>query len=113
MEILISMKGEDENKYIYKNPYMNYAFSQSNGYFIAEIRESDDHKIQLLQKYSNILLKKLNKEGNYSIEHTQLGFKLKKKVDVDKEYTEDWDEWVEFSRELYEELEEFFENEII
>jgi hypothetical protein len=24
---------------------------------------------------------------------------------------EEWDEWVEFSRELYEQLEEFFEDE--
>ena len=111
MEILISMKGIDEGKYSFKNPYMNDAFSQSNGYFIADIREPDEDKVKILQKYGIILLEKLKEKGKYSIEQTGQGFKLMRKVNQDKDYTEDWDEWAAFSELLHHELEEFFSNE--
>ncbi|NIP29867.1 MAG: hypothetical protein GTO02_06375 [Candidatus Dadabacteria bacterium] len=111
MEILISMKGVDDSKYSFKNPYMNEAFSQRNGYFIAEIREHDLNKVRILQKYGIILLKKLKEKGKYSIEETKHGFKLMRKVNEDKNYTDDWDEWAEFSNLLYQELTSFFEDD--
>lgn len=111
MEILISMKGVDDGKYVFQNPYMNDSYSQSNGYFIAEIREPDEKKAEILKKYGIILLRKLKDKGNYSIEQTGYGFKLMRKVNENKDYTEDWDEWAAFSELLHKELEEFFKNE--
>lgn len=110
MEILISMKGVNEGKYVYRNPYMNDAFSQSNGYFIAEIREADRDKVRVLHKYGIILLRKLREKGNYSIEETSFGFKLMRKVNEEKNYIDDWDEWAAFSEMLHRELEIFFKD---
>ena len=112
MEILISMKAENINRTYFMNSYqMDMPSHQTNGFFIAEIREPDPEKVELLQKYSDILLKKLNKNGNYATEFTSIGFKLKMKVDEQKDYMEEWEKWVEFSNELHEELEAFFERE--
>ena len=111
MEILISMKADDMNRTKFRNLQMDMPATQTNGYFVAEIRDSDSEKIELLKKYGDILLKKLNTKRNYAIEYTDIGFKLKKQVDYDKDYMEEWENWVEFSRELYDELETFFENE--
>ena len=111
MEILISMKAEDMNRTKFRNLQMDMPATQTNGYFVAEIRDSDSEKIELLKKYGEILLKKLNTKRNFAIEYTAIGFKLKKQVDYEKDYMEEWDEWVEFSRELYEQLEEFFKDD--
>ncbi len=111
MEILISMKADDMNRTKFRNLQMDMPATQVNGYFVAEIRDSDSKIISMLRKYGDILLKKLNKNGNFAIEYTEIGFKLKKQVDGSKDYMEEWEEWVAFSRELYEGLESFFENE--
>jgi len=111
MEILISMKADDMRRTKFRNLQMDMPDTQINGHFIAEIREAELDKIDLLKKYGEILLKKLNSKRNYAIEYTEHGFKLKKMVDYDKDYMEEWDGWVEFSRELYEQLKEFFEEE--
>lgn len=111
MEILISMKADDMNRTRFRNLQMDMPATQTNGYFIAEIRDSDREKIEMLKKYGEILLKKLNTRRNFAIEYTDIGFKLKKQVDNEKDYMEEWESWVEFSRELYNELETFFENE--
>jgi len=111
MEILISMKADDMRRTKFRNLQMDMPDTQINGHFIAEIREAELDKIDLLKKYGEILLKKLNSKRNYAIEYTEYGFKLKKMVDYDKDYMEEWDGWVEFSRELYEQLKEFFEEE--
>ena len=109
MEILISMKGVDDDKYVFKNPYMNDAFSQSNGFFVAEIREFEKDKIELLQKYSEILIEKLKEKGEFSLERTEHGFRLMRRVNENKDYTADWDEWAAFSDLLYQELVSYFE----
>jgi len=111
MEILISMKADDMRRTKFRNLQMDMPDTQTNGHFIAEIRETELDKVDLLKKYGEILLKKLNTKRNYAIEYTKHGFKLKKKVDYDKDYMEEWDGWVQFSHELYEQLEEFFEEE--
>ncbi len=111
MEILISMKADNMRRTKFRNLQMDMPDTQINGHFIAEIREAELDKIDLLKKYGEILLKKLNSKRNYAIEYTEHGFKLKKMVDYDKDYMEEWDGWVEFSRELYEQLKEFFEEE--
>lgn len=87
---------------------MNSASSGTNRYFIAEIRDSQKKKIDLLRKFSHILLKKLNDPITYSVEDTELGFKLLRKVNNNKNYTDDWDDWVKFSEQLHEDLEQFF-----
>ena len=104
------MKGVDEGKYAFENPYMNNSYSQ-NGYFIAEIRELDETKVEILKKYGSILIDKLKEKGKYSVEQTNYGFKLMRKVNQERDYTEDWDEWSAFSRLLYDELKGFFDNE--
>ena len=105
------MKADDMNRTKFRNLQMDMPATQTNGYFVAEIRDSDGDKVEMLKKYAVILLKKLNARRNYAIEYTDIGFKLKKQVDTDKDYMEEWENWVEFSRELYEELETFFEEE--
>ena len=106
MEILISMKS-GENSTVFDNPYMNSASSSTDRYFIAEIRDSEKSKIDLLQKFSLILLRKLNDPVSYSVENTEYGFKLLRKVNNEKNYTDEWDNWVNFSEQLHEDLEQF------
>jgi len=107
MEIFISMKAQDLSTTIFKNSMMDIPSAQVNGFFIAELRESDTERVRLLHRYADILNKKLNNNNNYGIEYTSLGFKLRKRVDEKKEYMEEWDNWVQFSQELYKELEGF------
>lgn len=111
MEIFISMKAEDMSTTVFRNSMMDIPSAQNNGFFIAELRESSENKVRLLHRYAEILINKLNTNGDYGIEYTTLGFKLKRKVDENKEYMEEWERWVQFSRDLYEELEKFLYNE--
>lgn len=112
MEIFISMKAEDLSTTVFRNSMMDIPSAQVNGFFIAELRESDKEKVKLLHKYAEILIKKLNESSNdYTVEYTNLGFKLKRRVNEEKEYMSEWENWVEFSRELYEELQSFFYQE--
>ncbi len=108
MELLISMKAEDIKKTIFSHSAMDIPSAQTNGYFIAEIRDSDKEKIKLLHRYADLLFKKLHSKDIYRIEYTKLGFRLKRKVNEENEYMEEWENWVEFSRELYKELENLF-----
>lgn len=107
MEIFISMKAQDMNTTVFRNSMMDIPSAQSNGFFIAELRESSEQRVKLLHRYAEILIKKLNTNGEYGVEYTSIGFKLKRRVDEDKEYMEEWEKWVQFSRDLYEELENF------
>ncbi len=111
MELLISMKAETLNKGIYfeKSTIMQMPTAQSDGYFIAEIREADDNKRELLRRYVDILREKLSSEEDYGLEITSLGFKLLKRVDEDIEYMDAWERWVRFTRTLYRELNDFVE----
>ncbi len=42
----------------------------------------------------------------FQVEDTNIGFKLLKRVEEDKEYMEAWEDWVIFSRNLLRQLEE-------
>lgn len=107
MEIFISMKAQDLSTTVFRNSMMDIPSAQSNGYFIAELRESSEERVKLLHRYAEILIRKLNTSGDYGVEYTTLGFKLKRRVDEEKEYMDEWEKWVRFSRDLYEELESF------
>lgn len=108
MELFISMKAETINKGIYfqESNIMQMPTAQSKGYFIAEFREGSDEKLRLLKKYVEILRQKLYGDEEFHIEDTNIGFKLLKRVEEEKEYMEAWGEWVIFSRKLFRELEE-------
>ena len=43
------------------------------------------------------------------MENYNNGIIVKKKVDESREYMDEWEEWVEFSNTLFEELESFFD----
>jgi len=104
MDLLISMKAETILKGLeLSSNIMMMPTAQSQGYFIAEFRESDSEKIKLLKRYVEMLEGKLDK-NIFQTELTSYGFKLKKKVDEDIEYMEAWERWVVFSRTLYNEL---------
>ena len=104
MDLLISMKAETILKGLELSAnIMMMPTAQSQGYFIAEYREGDSEKINLLKRYVEMLEGKLDK-NIFQIELTSHGFKLKKKVDEDIEYMEAWERWVVFSRTLYNEL---------
>ena len=111
MEILISMKADNLNKTVYQNLQMDLPSTQTNGYFIAEIREGEKDKLILLKRYAELLEIKLKEIGEFSLEDTILGFKIKRKVNYDNEYMDEWEGWVKFSRELYEELEQFIDEQ--
>jgi hypothetical protein len=106
MEVLISMKAEYLNKGIYfeKSSFMQMPTAQTEERFIAEFREGDNEKLKLLNRYVEILENKLNKDDEFQIEHTNYGFKLLKPVNQNRDYMEEWDEWVVFSRRLLNEL---------
>jgi len=111
MELFISMKAETLNKGIYfqESNIMQMPTAQSRGYFIAEFREGSDEKIRVLKKYVEILRHKLAGDEEFHIEDTQIGFKLLKRVEEDKEYMEAWGEWVIFARRLLRDLEEILD----
>ncbi len=106
MEVLISMKAEYLNKGIYfeKSSFMQMPTAQTAEKFIAEFREGDKEKLKLLNRYVEILENKLNKDGEFQIEHTNYGFKLLRPVDQNKDYMEEWDGWVVFASTLLNEL---------
>ena len=108
MELLISMKADTLNKGIYfkESNFMQMPTAQSAGYFIAEFREADDEKLEILNRYADILQQKLQDDQEHYLELTSIGFKLYKKVDEDAEYMEEWAEWVIFARKLLRELKE-------
>ncbi len=56
MEILISMKADDMRRTKFKNLQMDMPDTQTNGHFIAELREAEIEKIVLLKRYGEILL---------------------------------------------------------
>lgn len=109
MELFISMKAEDINPTMFKHMTMDMPSSKTNGYFLAEIRDSDNKKVELLHRYSTILEGKLRNLGIFIVMNTSIGIVVKKKVDESKDYMVEWEKWVEFSRNIFEELESFFE----
>lgn len=111
MELFISMKAEDINPTMFKHMTMDMPSSKTNGYFLAEIRDSDTEKVEILHRYSTILESKLQNLGFFLVENTNNGIIVRKKVDETKDYMTEWEEWVEFSRNLFEDLEAFFEED--
>lgn len=105
MELFISMQAEILNKGIYfECTAMQMPTARTGEQFVAEFREGDKDKLQLLNRYVDILETKLNENDQFHIEHTNYGFKLLKPVDPDKDYMELWEEWVVFTRVLLDEL---------
>ena len=105
MELFISMQAEILNKGIYfECTAMQMPTARTAEQFVAEFREGDKDKLQLLNRYVDILEKKLNENDQFHIEHTNYGFKLLKPVHPDKDYMELWEEWVVFTRVLLDEL---------
>lgn len=105
MDIIISMKAETIQKGLYMNcNIMQMPTAQTKPYFIMELREDDEGKLKLIKQYAEILQKKFDGDEEFVIEHTNIGIILKKKVDEGVEYLKEWDDWVAFSRKVYEEL---------
>lgn len=109
MELFISMKAEDINPNMFKHMTMDMPSPKTNGYFIAEFRDSDSEKVKVLHRYSSMLESRLQKHGFFLVEQRESGIVVRKKVDESKDYMGEWESWVEFSRNLFEELEAFFE----
>ncbi|MER3445636.1 MAG: hypothetical protein C4291_01845 [Candidatus Dadabacteria bacterium] len=104
MDLLISMKAETiEKGFEPQWSIMSMPTAQSGGYFIAEFRESDRGKLDLLKRYAEILKDRLD-GNNFKIDLTSYGFMVKKRVDEDTPYMEAWERWVNFSRMIYNEL---------
>ncbi len=107
MDIFISMKAETIQKGLYMNcNIMQMPTAQTKPYFIMELREDNEGKLKLIKKYAEILQNKFYGDEEFLIEHTNFGIILKKRVDEGVEYMEAWDNWVAFSRNVYEELAE-------
>ncbi len=114
MELFISMQAETINKGIYfeKSNVMQMPTARTGEIFVAEFREGDKEKLDLLKRYVEILEQKLDTDNDFHIEHTNYGFKLLKPVPQDKDYMEVWEEWVVFSRSLLSELKQILGEEI-
>ena len=105
MDLFISMKAETIQEHLFiKCNMMQMPTAQTNPYFIAEIREDDPEKLDLLFKYEGLLKNKLLNDDEYIIEHTNLGFKIKKKVDESKDYMQEWEKWTNLSSMIFKEL---------
>lgn len=105
MDILISMKAETIQKGLYMNcNIMQMPTAQTRPYFIMELREDNEDTLKLIKQYAEILQKKFDRDEEFLIEHTNIGIILKKRVDENIEYMEAWENWVVFSRKVYEEL---------
>jgi hypothetical protein len=105
MDLLISMKAETILRSLEYGPgMMRTPTAQAKPYFIAEFREDKEDKLKLLKDYADILKKKLDGNEEFLIEYTNIGIIVKKRVDEKVEYMEEWEGWVSFSRNLYDEL---------
>ncbi len=105
MDLFISMKAETIQEHLFiKCNMMQMPTAQTNPYFIAEIREDDPDKLDLLFKYEGLLKNKLLNDDDYIIEHTNIGFKIKKKVDESKDYMQEWEKWANLSSMIFKEL---------
>lgn len=106
MELFISMKAETINKGIYfkESTIMQMPTAQSDGHFVAEFREGDEDKLEVLNRYIELLKQKLNGEQEFYIQETEYGFKLLKPVDYDQEYNDAWEDWVKFNQVLLRDL---------
>jgi len=105
MDLLISMKAQTILKGLYIDcNLMQMPTAQTEPFFIAEFREDREDQLELLTNYAKILQEKFDGDQDFLIEFTQLGFIIKKKVDENLEYMDEWGNWVSFSRKLYEEL---------
>lgn len=112
MELFISMKAETIQEHLFiKCNMMQMPTAQKNPYFIAEIREDDPDKLDLLFKYEGLLKNKLLNDDEYIIEHTNIGFKIKKKVDETKDYMQEWEKWTNLSSMIFKELKRVVEED--
>ncbi len=112
MDLFISMKAETiQERLFIKCNIMQMPTAQTNPYFIAEIREDDVNKLELLYKYDNLLREKLDGEEEYILERTNIGIKIKQKVDETKDYMEEWDKWTKFSYMIFAQLKKVVEQD--
>ncbi|NIP31780.1 MAG: hypothetical protein GTN99_10060 [Candidatus Dadabacteria bacterium] len=112
LDLFISMKAETIQEHLYiKCNLMQMPTAQNNPFFIAEIREDEPDKLELLFKYEDLLRDKLINDDKYIIERTNYGIKIKKKVDETKDYMDEWNEWTEFSNMIYNQLKEVLEED--
>jgi hypothetical protein len=86
---------------------MQMPTARTHEVFIGEFREGNADKLKLLKRYVEVLESKLKEEDGFKIEHTNYGFKLLRAVNTSKDYMQDWEEWVVFTRSLLTELKQF------
>lgn len=112
IDLFISMKAETIQEYLYiKCNMMQMPTAQTNPFFIAEIREDQTEKLEMLFRYEDLLRTKLINDKKYIIERTDIGIKIKKKVDENKDYMEEWYEWTEFSEMIFKQLKKVLEED--
>lgn len=112
IDLFISMKAETIQEHLYiKCNMMQMPTAQTNPFFIAEIREDQAEKLEMLFRYEDLLRTKLIKDKKYIIERTDIGIKIKKKVDENKDYMEEWYEWTEFSEMIFKQLKKVLEED--
>lgn len=89
IDLFISMKAETIQEHLFiKCNMMQMPTAQTNPFFIAEFREDEPDKLELLFKFEDLLRNKLINDNGYIIERTDIGIKIKKKVDEKKDYME-------------------------
>ena len=105
MDLFISMKAQTILKGLYIDcNLMQMPTAQTEPFFIAEFRDDREEQLKHLMNYASILKERIDSRDDFFVEFTDLGFIVKKKVDESREYMDEWESWVSFSRNLYDEL---------
>ncbi len=112
IDLFIYMKAETIQEHLFiKCNMMQMPTAQTNPFFIAEFREDEPDKLELLFRFEDLLRTKLINDDRYIIERTDIGIKIKMKVDEKKDYMEEWNEWTEFSNMIFKQLKEVLEED--
>ncbi len=105
MDMLISIGDEPKISQLmhhFDNPYMPKQIG--NPCYIQEIREPDKDILGKIRDLLPLIEKQFCESGEYLLETTSNGFKLKKRI-AEGVYNQDsWDKWNNFSNSLYNEI---------
>ncbi|MEC9382109.1 MAG: hypothetical protein VX984_03415 [Thermodesulfobacteriota bacterium] len=72
---------------------------------ITEIRDGEEKNVRILHKLSSIFNSIVEKEEDIELSKEEYGLRIVKTVKGDKYNIEMWDQWVIFSRKIYDNIE--------
>ena len=73
---------------------------------ITEIRDGEDRNVRILHKLSSVFNKMVEEDEDIELSTEEYGLKIVKTVRQENYNNEMWDQWVVFSRKIYDNLEQ-------